>query len=78
KNIPANKPVLVTYTITEDDIKTNFASTPAGAEAKSKMKGLYYQDIKEMFGERFHMDVRYLDKLNKNKTYKAGETITVL
>lgn len=78
KNIPANKPVLVTYTITEDDIKTNFASTPAGSEAKSKMKGLYYQDVKEMFGERFHMDVRYLDKLNKNKQYKAGETITVL
>ena len=78
KNIPANKPVLVTYTITEDDVKTNFATTPADAEAKSKMKGLYYQDIKEMLGERFHMDVRYLDKLNKNKQYKAGETITVL
>nr|WP_296236640.1 L,D-transpeptidase family protein [Psychrobacter sp. UBA5136] len=78
KNFPANKPVLVSYTITEDDVNTNFATTPAGAEAKSKMKGLYYQDIKEMFGERFHMDVRYLDKLNKNKEYKAGETITVL
>ena len=78
KNIPANKPVLVTYTITKDDVNTNFATTPAGSEAKSKMKGLYYQDIKEMFGERFHMDVRYLDKLNKNKQYKAGETITVL
>ena len=78
KNIAANKPVLVTYTITEDDVNTNFATTPAGSEAKSKMKGLYYQDIKEMFGERFHMDVRYLDKLNKNKQYKAGETITVL
>ena len=78
KNIAANKPVLVTYTITEDDVNTNFATMPAGSEAKSKMKGLYYQDIKEMFGERFHMDVRYLDKLNKNKQYKAGETITVL
>ncbi len=78
KNIPANKPVLVTYTITDEDIKTNFAALPASSEAKSKMKGLYYQDIKEMFGERFHMDVRYLDKLNTNKQYKAGETITVL
>ena len=78
KNVPANKPVLVTYTLTADDIKTNFSSTPSGYEAKSKMKGLYYQDIKEMLGERFHMDVRYLDKLNKNKTYKEGETITVL
>lgn len=78
KNIPANKPVLVTYTLTEDDIKTNFSATPSGYEAKSKMKGLYYQDIKEMLGERFHMDVRYLDKLNQNKDYKVGETITVL
>ena len=78
KNIPANKPVLVTYTLTDEDVNTNFALTPASAEEKSKMKGLYYQDIKEMLGERFHMDVRYLDKLNKNKTYQAGETITVL
>ena len=78
KNIPANKPVLVTYTLTDEDINTNFAVTPAGAEEKSKMKGLYYQDIKEMLGERFHMDVRYLDKLNKNKGYKTDETITVL
>lgn len=78
KNIVANKPVLVTYTLTADDINTNFAATPAGSEAKSKMKGLYYQDIKEMLSERFHMDVRYLDKLNKNKAYKIGETITVI
>ena len=78
KDIPATKPVLVTYTLTEDDLNTNFATTPSGSEAKSKMKGLYYQDIKEMLGERFHMDVRYLDKLNKNKEYKVGETITVL
>lgn len=78
KDIPANKPVLVTYTMTDDDLKTNFAPTPSRSEAKSKMKGLYYQDIKEMLGERFHMDVRYLDKLNKNKAYTAGETITVL
>lgn len=78
KNIPATKPVLVTYTLTNEDIKTNFATTPSGSEEKSKMKGLYYQDIKEMLSERFHMDVRYLDKLNVNKEYKAGETITVL
>ena len=68
----------MTYTLTDEDLNTKFAVTPAGAEEKSKMKGLYYQDIKEMLGERFHMDVRYLDKLNKNKTYQAGETITVL
>lgn len=78
KNIPANKPVLVTYTLTDADIKTNFATLPSSSEAKSKVKGLYYQDIKEMLAERFHMDIRYLEKLNNNKTYQVGETITVL
>jgi lipoprotein-anchoring transpeptidase ErfK/SrfK len=78
KNISPDRPVLVTYTLTDEDVKSTFAATPNGSEAKSKVKGLYYQDIKEMLGERFHMDVRYLDKLNKNKSYKAGDKITVV
>lgn len=78
KNIDSNQPVLVEYTLTKDDVTTNFAQTPSGSEAKSKMKGLYYQNIKEMLGERFHMDVRYLEKLNKGKSFTEGETITVI
>ncbi|WP_296403931.1 L,D-transpeptidase family protein [Psychrobacter sp.] len=78
KNINPNQPVLVQYTLTQDDVNTNFAPTPSGSEAKSKMKGLYYQNIKEMLGERFHMDVRYLEKLNKGKTFSEGEVLTVL
>lgn len=78
KNIDPNQPVLVEYTLTKDDVNTNFAQTPSGSEAKSKMKGLYYQNIKEMLGERFHMDVRYLEKLNKGKSFTEGETITVI
>ncbi|WP_227429620.1 L,D-transpeptidase family protein [Psychrobacter sp. I-STPA6b] len=78
KNIDMNQPVLVEYTLTQDDINTPFATTPTGAEAKSRMKGLYYQNIIEMLGERFHMDVRYLEKLNKGKSFTAGETITVI
>lgn len=78
KNIDPNQPVLVEYTLTKDDVTTNFAQTPSGSEAKSKMKGLYYQNIKEMLGERFHMDVRYLEKLNKGKSFTEGETITVI
>ena len=78
KGIPKNKPVIVEYTLTNDDVKTNFANTPSSSEAKSKMKGLYYQNIKEMLGERFHMDVRYLEKLNKGKKFVAGETISVI
>lgn len=78
KNIDPNQPVLVQYTLTKDDVNTNFAQTPSGSAAKSKMKGLYYQNIKEMLGERFHMDVRYLEKLNKGKSFTEGETITVI
>ena len=78
QNIDPNQPVLVEYTLTKDDVNTNFVQTPSGSAAKSKMKGLYYQNIKEMLGERFHMDVRYLEKLNKGKSFTEGETITVI
>ncbi|MDO4895876.1 MAG: L,D-transpeptidase family protein [Moraxella sp.] len=77
-NIDPNQPALVSYTITKDDVNTKFAKLPAGAEARSKLKGLYYENIVEMFGERFHMDVNYLRKLNPNKKFVAGETITVI
>lgn len=78
RNIPADQPVLVSYTITKEDVNTRFARLPAGAEARSKLKGLYYENIIEMFGERFHMDVAYLKKLNPNKNFVAGESITVI
>lgn len=78
KNIPADQPALVSYTLTKDDVNTKFASLPAGAEARSKLKGLYYENIQEMLGERFHMDVAYLKKLNPNSRFQAGDTITVI
>ena len=77
EKIPANQPVLVGYTLTPEDIKGPYQPTPSGSEAKSKMKGLYYQDVQEMLAERFHMDIRYLKKLNSDKKFTVGETITV-
>ena len=77
EKIPANQPVLVGYTLTQEDIKGPYQPTPSGSEAKSKMKGLYYQDVQEMLAERFHMDIRYLKKLNSDKKFTVGETITV-
>lgn len=77
EKIPANQPVLVGYTLTQEDIKGPYQPTPSGSEAKSKMKGLYYQDVQEMLAERFHMDIRYLKKLNADKKFTVGETITV-
>ncbi|OOR83247.1 L,D-transpeptidase family protein [Moraxella canis] len=77
-DIPADQPVLVSYTITEADAKGPYRKLPSDAESRSKLKALSYESIQEMLGERFHMDVAYLRKLNPNKRFVAGETITVI
>lgn len=78
QSIPSDQPVLVSYTITEEDAKGPYQRLPADVEARSKLKALSYETIQEMLGERFHMDVAYLRKLNPNKKFVAGETITVI
>lgn len=77
-NIPSDQPIIVSYTLTKDDVNGKYSALPAGAEARSKLKSLHYENIQEMLGERFHMDVAYLKLLNKNAKYQAGETITVI
>ncbi len=77
-NIPNDQPVIVSYTLTKDDVNGKYSALPTGAEARSKLKSLHYENIQEMLGERFHMDVAYLKLLNKNAKYQAGETITVI
>lgn len=78
KNIPASQPVLVSYKLTTSDVKGGFAPIPSGSEAKSKMKSLNYENIYEMLGERFHMDVAYVHKLNNGKAFRVGDEITVI
>lgn len=77
-NISDSQPVLVSYTITRADVNSNFAALPASTEARSRLKGLYYENIQEMLGERFHMDVAYLRKLNPNSQFRVGDVITVI
>lgn len=67
KKIDPNQPVLVSYTITKEDAKGLYKALPSDAESRSKLKALGYESIQEMLGERFHMDVAYLKKLNPNK-----------
>lgn len=78
KNIDAQEPAIVSYTITKEDVDTKFGKVPESAEERSKLRGLYYENIVEMLGERFHMDVAYLKKLNPNAKFVAGEKITVI
>ena len=61
----AAAPVLGTYTITAQDVVGPFYPdlSPDYAE-QAKMPDLGYRSPEEMFGERFHMDKRFLKALN--------------
>lgn len=72
------RPALVTYTITKSDVRTRFRRTPSGYQAKARDWELSYQNIYEMFGERFHMNVNFLKRINKGIPFRAGNKITVV
>lgn len=71
------QPVLVRYKLSDSDINIKTVTIPAGAEAKAKLDGMYYENVIEGLAEKFHMSEKYLQALNPNATFSAGETITV-
>ena len=72
-----NQPVLVSYVLTDADINIKTTTIPAGAEAKAKLDGMYYESVIEGLAEKFHMSENYLKALNPNAAFNAGDTITV-
>ncbi|MCX8254705.1 Lipoprotein-anchoring transpeptidase ErfK/SrfK [Beijerinckiaceae bacterium RH AL1] len=73
------EPVLVPYTITAQDVVGPFYPdlSPDYAE-QAKMPDLGYRSANEMFGERFHMDRKFLAALNPGVDMEtAGNTIVV-
>ncbi len=74
-----SKPAFIEYTLTDADLKGPYAETiPHDYALQAKMKGLYYTQVTEMLGEKFHMDEDFLKKLNPKATFKkAGEKIIV-
>ncbi len=71
------QPVLVRYKLSDADVNIKTVAIPAGAEAKAKLEGMYYENVTEGLAEKFHMSEKYLQTLNPNATFSAGETITV-
>lgn len=71
------QPVLVNYQLTDADINIKTTVIPAGAEAKSKLEGMYYETAIEGLAEKFHISESYLKALNPNAKFAVGETITV-
>ena len=71
------QPVLVSYQLTDADINIKTTTIPAGAEAKAKLEGMYYETVIEGLAEKFHISENYLKALNPNAKFAVGETITV-
>ena len=72
-------PVLGTYTITPQDVVGPFyPDLPADYALQAKLPDLGYRSAAEMFGERFHMDRKFLQALNPGIDMAiAGNTILV-
>lgn len=71
------QPVLVSYQLTDADVNIKTTTIPAGAEAKAKLEGMYYETVIEGLAEKFHISEKYLKALNSNAKFAVGETITV-
>ena len=73
----ANRPVLVSYQLSDADVNIETTTIPAGVEAKAKLDGMYYESVTEGLAEKFHMGENYLKNLNPNASFSAGENIIV-
>lgn len=73
------EPVLVSYTITPEDVAGPFVPTmPHDYAEQAQLPGLSYRDAAEMLAERFHMDEAFLRRLNPDVTFAdAGVDIVV-
>ena len=72
-------PVLGTYTIRPEDVVGPFyPDLPADYALQAQLPDLGYRSANEMFGERFHMDRKFLKALNPGVEMDvAGATIVV-
>jgi lipoprotein-anchoring transpeptidase ErfK/SrfK len=72
-------PVLIAYTIGEDDVKGPFVDKiPDKLEDQAKLDRLGYAGAEELLSEKFHMDSDLLKALNPGKEFdRAGASIVV-
>jgi lipoprotein-anchoring transpeptidase ErfK/SrfK len=71
-------PVLVSHTLTADDIAGPFEATPKKPAAMAKLKSLPYGSVEEKLAEQFHISTGLLKTLNPDADFAtAGTTLTV-
>ena len=74
----AAAPITMEYTITEDDAFGLVDNIPADYAEKAKMTSQGYTSIVEKLAERFHMDEKFLVKLNPGIEFAPGATIRAI
>jgi lipoprotein-anchoring transpeptidase ErfK/SrfK len=73
-----SSPVLVTVTLSADDVAGPFKPLPSGMEAQAKLDALGYASSLEALGEKFHASPALLKQLNPGKDFGvAGEKLVV-
>ncbi len=71
------QPITSTYVITDEDAQDLVDKIPSDYAEKAAMTSQGYTSIVEKLGERFHMDEKFLVKLNPGVTFQPGATISV-
>lgn len=70
-------PILIEYTLTDEDVAGPFASTPSGHAAMAKVDALSYESVEEKVAEHFHSSPALLAELNPGVKLASGNTVTV-
>jgi lipoprotein-anchoring transpeptidase ErfK/SrfK len=75
----STEPVLVEYTLKQDDVKGPFIKKlPARLDQLEGLDHLGYTSAREAIAEKFHMSEKLLQALNPGKRFdQAGETVVV-
>lgn len=70
-------PILVSRSITDEDVAGPFVEIPADMMEQAKLKALGYSSVLEGLGEQVHASPALLERLNPGKKFAAGEEIQV-
>jgi lipoprotein-anchoring transpeptidase ErfK/SrfK len=74
----AGEPVLMEYTLTDEDVKGPFVEKiPTKMEDMKDLEHLGYRTPLEALAEKFHMSESLMKALNPGKRFDKGETIVV-
>lgn len=71
-------PVVVSYTLTAEDLAGPFTPIPAEVADQAKMPLLGYENLAEALGEKFHASPKLLAALNPGKTFNRVRAIILV